>query len=165
MRAGGVSGARDGGFLLRRCACPCVAHATTRRAGMGAAAEEEENKQRQNAGENFVDFVRRQDREAASANEKKKGRYLSARARAIATSIHEIMNHKVFDAGAKLHDFECGFKQNLIKLDLSLQDARREADKLFGYDHKVIPTCGRMPFFQSLSSRSWWLLQALRPHR
>ena len=43
LRAGGVSGARDGGFLLRRCACPCVAHATTRRAGMGAAAEEEEN--------------------------------------------------------------------------------------------------------------------------
>ena len=35
--AGG--GARDGGFLWRRCADACVAHATTRWAAMGAAAE------------------------------------------------------------------------------------------------------------------------------
>ena len=116
-----------------------------------AIAEQDNEEKEACAGENFVQFVQRKER-SNNTNSSKSSRYRNERLRAVQKSIHEMMEHQVFESGSKLHSFAHGIRTSLIQTTRTRADAVQTCKQVFGYDHvpKKNPP-GKMTHFEPCS--------------
>ena len=107
-----------------------------------AAAENARVAERGN--ETFPEFLARMEREPVVVRSNNL-KHLRERFKSVHNSLDEIVNHDVYSAGSRMHDFSHGIRPEIIETDWTRQQAHEECRRLFDYDHKPCASPSKLP--------------------
>ena len=100
--------------------------------------------------EDFPEFVRRQGQSAQSSRSKA---FKSQRFSAVQRTIRKMIDNPIYDIEPRLHEFDCGFRSELICKDRSLSEVQKHLQDVFRYTHVPEVNPKKMPFFATCAQR------------
>jgi hypothetical protein len=115
-------------------------------------AAEQRNAAASQAEEDFPEFYRRH---PVAKNTTRRNRALitSQKRKSLRATIEKMIKHRIFNSGSQLHEFDAGFKSDLVRDDLSRAAVKSHLDRTFKYDHIPIANPATMSFFNPCKQR------------
>ena len=102
-----------------------------------AASERNEANANQCANEELPDFFKWSERIGAYSGKRNSmnnyASYTSRRTRAVQRTLNKMISHPIFDHS--IHDFDAGFKSELVCKDLKRSEVRKQLSDICEYDH------------------------------
>ena len=100
--------------------------------------------------EDFPEFFRRQ---AQSAQSSRSVAFKSRRLRAVRNTVKKMIDDPIYSTEPRLHEFDSGFRSELICNDVPLHEVQADLKNIFRYNYVPDSNPKKMPFFETCAQR------------
>ena len=123
------------------------------RAVFNAAAAQRNDQAAEYAQEDYPEFFKRQAQFVQSKGAKRNCAFTSARLRAVQTTVNKMVHNAIYDAEPRLHEFDSGFRTELVCKDVPMAEVMAVLGHIFRYKHVPEVNPRDLSFFETCAQR------------